>query len=71
MKQTLAIISLLLFMGVSLVAQSKGGQNKSTTKAQIVDTEDELTFTIPVVQPIPPGIRANLRVVTRFWNDWH
>ena len=40
MKQTLAIISLLLFMGVSLVAQSKSGQSKSTTKAQIVDTAE-------------------------------
>jgi hypothetical protein len=39
-------------------------------KAEIVESESELTFTVPVVQAVPPGIRANLRVVTRFWNDW-
>lgn len=40
--------------------------------AQIVANEDQvLTFEIPVEQPIPPGIKARLRVQTRFWNDWN
>jgi hypothetical protein len=35
------------------------------------DSDDVLTFEIPIEQPHPPGMRARLRVETRFWNDWH
>jgi hypothetical protein len=38
--------------------------------AQVHDGTDILTFEIPIEQPIPPGIKARLRVETRFWNDW-
>ena len=39
--------------------------------ATIVRDDDQvLTFEIPVEQPNPPGIKARLRVETRFWNDW-
>jgi hypothetical protein len=45
--------------------------NAPPQEAHIVeDNEDAFTFEIPVVQPNPPGIKAKLRVVTRFWNDW-
>ena len=27
-----------------------------------------MTFEIPIEQPVPPGIKARLRVETRFWN---
>lgn len=30
--------------------------------------DDGMTFEIPIVQPKPPGIRARLRVVAKFWN---
>jgi hypothetical protein len=36
----------------------------------IADHDNSLTFEIPVEQPNPPGIKARLRVETRFWNDW-
>jgi hypothetical protein len=39
--------------------------------AQVDETEDILTFEIPIVQPRPPGIKATLRVRTQFWNRWH
>jgi hypothetical protein len=29
-----------------------------------------LSFSIPIEQPNPPGIKARLRVETRYWNDW-
>jgi hypothetical protein len=46
-------------------------QNGAPTEASIVaEDRDSFTFEIPVVQPSPPGIKAKLRVVTRFWNDW-
>jgi hypothetical protein len=39
--------------------------------AQIIeDTEDTLTFEIPISQPHPPGIAARLRVKTQYWNTW-
>src|SRR5829696_1612849 len=39
--------------------------------APIVEqTDDSLTFEIPIVQPEPPGIRARLRVRTSYWNGW-
>jgi hypothetical protein len=34
------------------------------------DDEETLTFEIPIVQSAPPGIKAKLRVVTQFWNNW-
>lgn len=34
------------------------------------NTDTEFTFTIPIQQPKPPGIRATLRVVTTYWNHW-
>ena len=40
MKQTLALISLSLFTALSVTAQSKSGQDKSTSKAQIVGTAE-------------------------------
>src|SRR6266568_1731969 len=40
MKETLALISLSLFTVVSVTAQSKSGQDKSTSKAQIVGTAE-------------------------------
>jgi hypothetical protein len=40
--------------------------------AKIVQDDDEvLAFEIPIEQPRPPGIKARLRVETRFWNRWH
>jgi hypothetical protein len=46
-------------------------QNQSDWQpAAVVDKADVLTFEIPVQQPTPPGIKARLRVETRFWNDW-
>lgn len=49
------------------------GNQQSTPAALatiVADDEHLLTFDIPVVQPNPPGIKARLRVETRFWNDW-
>jgi hypothetical protein len=41
-------------------------------RAQIVEnTDNTLTFEIPIEQPQPPGIKARLRVRTSYWNDWH
>src|SRR5213083_3132858 len=40
MKETLALISLSLFTAVSVTAQSQSGQDKSTSKAQIVGTAE-------------------------------
>ena len=43
-----------------------------TKKANIIQDDDQmLTFEIPVEQPNPPGIKARLRVETRYWNNWH
>jgi hypothetical protein len=40
--------------------------------AKIVrDDDDVLEFEIPIEQLRPPGIKARLRVETRFWNNWH
>ena len=36
----------------------------------VAEDHEVLTFDIPVEQPKPPGIKARLRVETRFWNDW-
>ena len=47
---------------------SKPGQTRLATI--VADDDDVLTFDIPVEQPNPPGIKARLRVETRFWNDW-
>jgi hypothetical protein len=38
--------------------------------AVVHDEPDVLWFEIPIEQPTPPGIKARLRVETRFWNDW-
>jgi hypothetical protein len=39
--------------------------------AKIVEDSDELlAFEIPIEQPTPPGIKARLRVETRYWNSW-
>ena len=47
-------------------------RNAGWQDANVIQGDDaRLTFEIPIVQPTPPGIRARLRVVTRFWNDWH
>lgn len=47
-------------------------RNAGWQDANVIQDDDaQLTFEIPIVQPTPPGIRARLRVVTRFWNDWH
>lgn len=40
--------------------------------ATITEDNDHLmTFEIPIEQPKAPGIKARLKVETRFWNDWH
>ena len=40
--------------------------------AQIIENTDEvMAFEIPIEQPKPPGIKARLRVETRYWNTWH
>src|SRR6185503_13708506 len=37
-------------------------------RAKIVEDDDDvLTFEIPIEQPNPPGIKARLRVETRYW----
>jgi hypothetical protein len=47
-------------------------QERQRQRAAIVEnTEDALTFEIPIEQPHPPGIKARLRVKTSYWNDWH
>ena len=38
MKQTLALMSLLLFMARPMAAQSKSGQDKSSSRAQLIGT---------------------------------
>ena len=48
---------------------SQQGQPPATARI-VVDEDDLLTFEIPVEQPNAPGIKARLRVETRFWNDW-
>jgi pimeloyl-ACP methyl ester carboxylesterase len=45
---------------------------RARRRAEIVEaTDNTLTFEIPIEQPHPPGIKARLRVRTRYWNDWH
>jgi hypothetical protein len=47
-------------------------RDRARQKATIVEETDEsLTFEIPIEQPHPPGIRARLRVKTSEWNRWH
>jgi hypothetical protein len=47
-------------------------RNRQRQDAVVVEnTEDALTFEIPIEQPNPPGIRARLRVRTSYWNQWH
>jgi hypothetical protein len=43
--------------------------NATTTDAPVTATEDGIEFTIPIVQPTPPGIEATLRVTARRWNQ--
>jgi hypothetical protein len=46
-------------------------RKRGRQQARIVRNDDqELTFEIPIVQPVPPGIRARLRVKTSYWNNW-
>jgi hypothetical protein len=46
--------------------------NRQRQKAVIVEnTDEDLTFEIPIEQPHPPGIKARLRVRTSYWNRWH
>jgi hypothetical protein len=46
--------------------------DRERRKARIVeDTDEALTFEIPIEQPHPPGIKARLRVKTSYWNHWH
>lgn len=46
-------------------------QGQPPQLATVISSEERtLTFEIPVEQPNPPGIKARLRVETRFWNDW-
>ena len=46
-------------------------QSPAITLATMVMEDDPLlTFEIPVEQPNAPGIKARLRMETRFWNDW-
>jgi hypothetical protein len=47
--------------------QREGGWSE----AEPHDEPDVLWFEIPIEQPTPPGIKARLRVETRFWNNWH
>lgn len=45
-------------------------QGNETKSATVIKDSDELfAFEIPVEQPKPPGIKARLRVETRFWNQ--
>ncbi len=45
---------------------------RARRRARIVEnTDNTLTFEIPIEQPQPPGIKARLRVRTSYWNDWH
>jgi hypothetical protein len=46
-------------------------QGNEPKQAEIVDTEDMLSFEVPIEQLKRPGIKATLRVETRFWNTWH
>jgi len=47
-------------------------RDRKRDKATIVENTDEaLTFEIPIEQPHPPGIKARLRVKTSYWNQWH
>ncbi len=49
---------------------SQPGQ--TATLATIVeDNNESFAFEVPLEQPHPPGIKARLRVETRFWNNWH
>ena len=46
-----------------------GKPQEGTREATIIkNTVGEITFTIPIEQPNPPGIKATLRVVTQLWN---
>lgn len=55
----------------NITYQYASQQGKAPATATIVsDDDDVLTFEIPVEQPNAPGIKARLRVETRFWNDW-
>ncbi len=46
-------------------------QGQAPAPATIIGEDDDLlTFDIPVEQPNAPGIKARLRIETRFWNDW-
>jgi hypothetical protein len=47
------------------------GQGSEPKQAKATKTADGLSFEIPIEQPKPPGIKARLRVETRFWNRWH
>jgi hypothetical protein len=45
-------------------------ENQKLQEAKVVKEADgALTFAIPIIQPKPPGIKATLRILTRFWND--
>jgi hypothetical protein len=47
-------------------------RDRKREEATIVENTDEaLTFEIPIEQPHPPGIKARLRVKTSYWNQWH
>ena len=47
-------------------------RDRQRQQAAIVEnTDDALTFEIPIEQPHPPGIKAKLRVKTSYWNNWH
>jgi len=47
-------------------------RDRQRQKAPIVEQTDEaLTFEIPIEQPHAPGIKARLRVRTSYWNRWH
>ena len=37
--------------------------------AIVADDKALLTFEVPVEQPNAPGIKARLRIETRFWNN--
>jgi hypothetical protein len=46
-------------------------QQDQVGDATIVASDGQvLTFVIPVEQPTAPGIKARLRIETRFWNGW-
>jgi hypothetical protein len=55
--------------GWKIEYQFASDQSQVRTVTAVGNANHRLTFEIPVEQPNPPGIKARLRVETRFWNE--